>query len=82
MLDSERMIETPTYPKPVRERPASGFARAVKIVLVVVVLAALGGLIYSGIRARIRTGRLGQDRNVGPGGSERVGDASETGLGD
>ena len=82
MLDSERMIETPTYPKPVRKPQASGFARAVKIVLVVVVLAVLGGLIYQGIRARIRTGCLGQDRNVGPGGSERVGGASETGLGD
>ena len=54
MLDSERMIETPTYPKAVRRPPASGFARAVKIVLVVVVLAVLGGVIYEGIRARIR----------------------------
>ena len=55
MLDSERMIETPTYPKPSRSRPASGLARAVKIVLVVAVLAVLAVVIYRGIQARVHT---------------------------
>ena len=55
MLDSERMIEVPTYPKPVHSRPRSGFARAVKIVLALVVLAVVAGVIYEGIRLRIRT---------------------------
>jgi RND family efflux transporter MFP subunit len=55
MLDSERMIETPTYPKPTRVRPASGFARAAKIVVALALLAILGVVIYRGIRARIRT---------------------------
>lgn len=55
MLDSERMIEVPTYPKPVHSRRRSGFARAVKIVLALVVLAVVAGVIYEGIRLRIRT---------------------------
>jgi RND family efflux transporter MFP subunit len=55
MLDSERMIEVPTYPKPVHTRPRSGFARALKIVLALVVLAVVAGVIYEGIRLRIRT---------------------------
>ena len=55
MLDSERMIEVPTYPKPVHTRPRSGLARAVKIVLVLVVLAVVAGVIYRGIRSRIST---------------------------
>ena len=55
MLDSERMIEAPTYPKPVHSRPRSGLARAFKIVLALVVLALVAGVIYEGIRLRIRT---------------------------
>ncbi len=55
MLDSERMIEVPTYPKPVHTRPRSGLARAVRIVLVLVVLAVAAGVIYRGIRSRIST---------------------------
>ena len=55
MLDSERMIETSTYQKPVHTGPGSGFVRALKIVLVVAALAVFAGLIYRGIRARIRT---------------------------
>ncbi len=55
MLDSERMIETPTIPKPVRSRPTSGFARALKIVLALALVAVLAILIYQGIRARLRT---------------------------
>ncbi|HEV2446340.1 MAG TPA: biotin/lipoyl-binding protein, partial [Candidatus Sulfopaludibacter sp.] len=49
------MIEAPTYPKPVHSRPRSGLARALKIVLALVVLALVAGVIYEGIRLRIRT---------------------------
>jgi RND family efflux transporter MFP subunit len=55
MLDSERMIETPAIPKPVQSRPASGLARALKIVLALALVAALAVLIYQGIHARLRT---------------------------
>src|SRR5580704_14161872 len=55
MLDSERMIETPAFHQPVRSRPASGLARALKIVLALALAAALGILIYRGIRARLST---------------------------
>ena len=55
MLDSERMIEAPTYPKPARTGPGSGLARALKIVAAVVILAVLAAVIYEGIRTRVRS---------------------------
>lgn len=55
MLDSERMIEAPTYPKPARTGPRSGLARALKIVAAVVVLAVLAAVVYEGIRTRVRS---------------------------
>ncbi len=55
MLDSERMIEAPSYPKPVHSPHRSGLARMVKTVVVLAVLAALGWVIFRGIQSRIHT---------------------------
>lgn len=55
MLDSERMIETHPLPPPVRSSRASGAAHAVRIVLALALAAALGLLIYRGIRSRVAT---------------------------
>ena len=55
MLGSERMIETRPAPSPVRPKPASGFARAARILLAIVIVAVIAGLIFQGIRARMKT---------------------------
>jgi len=55
MLDSEGMIETPPLPPPVRSSGASATARTVRIVLALALAAALGLLIYRGIRSRVAT---------------------------
>lgn len=55
MLDRERMIETHPAPPPVRSQPASGASRVIRIALVLFLAAALGVLIYRGIRSRVAT---------------------------
>ena len=55
MLDSERMIETPTEPKTTRPQAGSGFSSAIRILLLLAVLGVLGVLIYNGIHTRQRT---------------------------
>jgi RND family efflux transporter MFP subunit len=55
MLDSERMIETPTVPRPVRTGRASGVARLLRVLLALALAVALGILIYEGIRSRVAT---------------------------